>query len=215
MLLNLTPSMFISYAIVLLVAFPIHEFAHAWVATYFGDDTPRLHGRLSLNPLSHLDPIGSLLLLVAGFGWAKPVPINEYTLRRRSPEALMFVSVAGPISNLLMAILAALPFKFGLVSSMQARIDLMTSADHILPTFPQVLWVFVYINLLLMLFNLLPIAPLDGEKVVEYFSPPSWGRTLDRIRPYGPVILLAIVFLGILGWILNPPLQFLMGILLG
>ena len=102
--------------IVLAIAFTVHEFAHAWTADHFGDDTPRINGRLTLNPLAHLDPIGSLLLLVAGFGWAKPVPVNPYALGKSSPLAMMWVSLAGPMSNFLMAILAAIPVRIALAS---------------------------------------------------------------------------------------------------
>ncbi|MCK5428850.1 MAG: site-2 protease family protein, partial [Anaerolineales bacterium] len=164
-MLNIAPSMLIAHLFVLLTAFVVHEFAHAWTANYLGDDTPRLNGRLTLNPLSHLDPMGSILLLVAGFGWAKPVPVNPLALQRRSPAALMWVSLAGPMSNLLMAMVAAIPFRLGLLSVYDAQFAIATQDSHILPTFPQLIYVFIYINLLLMLFNLIPIAPLDGEKI--------------------------------------------------
>src|SRR5512145_1956195 len=98
-------------AMILFIALPIHEFAHAWTANYFGDDTPRLYGRLTLNPLAHLDPMGSLMMIVVGFGWAKPVPVNPYALGRRSESAYMWVSLAGPLSNLLQAILGAVVFR--------------------------------------------------------------------------------------------------------
>ena len=212
---NLDPSTLISYMFVLLTSFSVHEFAHAWTANYFGDLTPKMNGRLTLNPLAHLDPIGSLLLLVAGFGWAKPVPVNPYALQRRAPSAMMWVSLAGPLSNLLMAILAAIPFRLGLVSIIDAQTALATRGSHFFPTIPQLLWVFININLLLMLFNLIPIAPLDGEKILEYFLPPAGSRFLDTIRPFGPMILLAIVFLGVLGWIIYPPLSLLMSVLVG
>jgi Zn-dependent protease len=212
---NLDPSTLISYMFVLLTSFSVHEFAHAWTANYFGDLTPKMNGRLTLNPLAHLDPIGSLLLLVAGFGWAKPVPVNPYALQRRSPSALMWVSLAGPLSNFLMAILAAIPFRVGWVSIQDAQMALATRSSHFFPTIPQLLWVFININLLLMLFNLIPIAPLDGEKILEYFLPPAGSRFLDTIRPFGPMILLAIVFLGVLGWIIYPPLSLLMSVLVG
>lgn|SRR3990172_729927 len=214
-MLDLDPSTLISHFFVLVTAFSVHEFAHAWTANYFGDNTPRLHGRLTLNPLSHLDPIGSLLLLVAGFGWAKPVPVNPYALRQRSPAALMWVSIAGPMSNLFLAILAAIPFRLGVLSVFDAQFALFTSSDHFLPTLPQLLYVFIYTNLLLMLFNLLPIAPLDGDKIADYFFPPAWGRALEVIRPFGPLILLAVVFLGVLPYIISPPLALLMGLLVG
>jgi len=214
-MLDLAPSMIISHIIVLFISFPVHELAHAWTAELLGDDTPRLHGRLTLNPLAHLDPMGSLLLVAAGFGWAKPVPVNPYALQRRSPAGMMWVSIAGPLSNLGMAIIAAIPFRLGFVSLYDAQVALFDSRAHFLPTIPQLLWVFVYLNLLLMLFNLLPIAPLDGDKIAAYFFPPAWSRVLDRIRPYGPMILLVVIFLGVIGWIINPPLTFLLRILVG
>lgn len=215
MLMNLDISTLLAHLFVLLTAFSVHEFAHAWTANYFGDPTPKINGRLTLNPLAHLDPIGSLLLLVAGFGWAKPVPVNPYTLQRRSPSAMMLVALAGPLSNFLMAVLAAVPFRLGWVTYEEAALAIQTRSSHILPTVPQLLFVFIQINLLLMLFNLLPIAPLDGEKIAEYFFPPRWVQFLDAIRPYGPIILMAIVFLGVLGYIISPPLWFLLRILVG
>jgi Zn-dependent protease len=217
---NLDPSRLISYLFVLVVAFTVHEFAHAWTANYFGDDTPRQNGRLTLNPLKHLDPLGSILLFVAGFGWAKPVPVNPYALERRSPAALMWVSLAGPMSNLAMALIAAIPFRLGLVSTQAAYFADATSGQHFLPTLPQLLLVFLYTNLLLMLFNLIPLAPLDGEKIVAYLFPPSWSRALDTIRPYGPIILLAIfalsfVNINVFATIISPPLNFLTRLLIG
>ena len=212
---NIDPSTLFSKLIILLIAFPIHELAHAVTANYFGDDTPRMNGRLTLNPIAHLDPIGSLLLLVSWFGWAKPVPVNPYTLQRRSPAAMMWVSLAGPFSNLLMAIAAAIPFRLGMVSSLEAQLAMSTGGSHFWPTLPQILWIFIYLNLLLMLFNLIPIAPLDGEKIAEYFFTPSMNRFMDNIRPYGPIILLAVIFVGVLSWIILPPLSFLMRLLVG
>jgi Zn-dependent protease len=216
-MLGLNLPTLISRIIVLLTAFSVHEFAHAWTADQFGDDTPRNHGRLTLNPLAHLDPMGSLMLIVAGFGWAKPVPVNPYALRRRSDSALMWVSLAGPLSNLLLAILAAIPFRMGFVSIT----DAYAPGSGLLPTLPQFLYNFITINLVLMLFNLIPLAPLDGDKIADFFFPPSWRDFLAKIRPYGPMILLLLFIAGpylgfdILGWILGPPLRFLFGILVG
>ena len=104
----------ISSILTLLIAFTIHEFSHAKVADMLGDNTPRANGRLTLNPGAHLDLMGSLMLIVAGFGWAKPVPINPYALSRRSAAGVMWVSLAGPMSNFLMAIIAAIPIRMGL-----------------------------------------------------------------------------------------------------
>jgi Zn-dependent protease len=207
----------ISYIIILLTAFPVHEFAHAWVADRFGDDTPRVNGRLTLNPFAHLDPIGTIMMLIAGFGWAKPVPINPYVLHRRSSAAPMLVSLAGPMSNFLMAILAAIPFRLGLVSIY----DIHTVPNTFLPNFATFLSTFIEINLLLMLFNLIPLFPLDGEKVLAYFLPPAGQQVLENIRPFSPMILLAIVlilpYIGInlLGNILYPALISITRFLIG
>ena len=212
---NLDPATIISRIVTLLIAFTIHEFAHALTATAFGDDTPRLHGRLTLNPIAHLDFIGTLLLIVVGFGWAKPVPINPYVLQRRSRAAVMWVSLAGPASNLLMAAVAAIPFRLNLLSFYSLP------SSSILPSLSSFLSVFILINLTLMLFNLIPFAPLDGEKILEYFLPPNLARSWDTIRPYGPLLLLVVVFLlptlgiNLLGMIINPPINALWHLLTG
>jgi len=214
-MLGLDPATLISSIIVLLVAFPIHEFAHALTATWFGDETPERNGRLTLNPLAHLDVMGSLLLLVAGVGWAKPVPVNPYVLERRAPSAMMWVSLAGPLSNLLLALLAAIPFKLGLVSAAAG----LSPATGILPSFDKVLTMFVYLNLALLFFNLIPLDPLDGAKILAYLLPGELARGYERIRPYRPIILLLLViggsFIGfsVLGTIIGPPINFLFRLL--
>jgi len=206
MLFGTTATIFIIRAITLVIAFTIHEFSHAWVATMFGDETPRMYGRLTLNPLAHLDPLGSLLLLFAGFGWAKPVPINPSAMRSRS--GVMWTSLAGPFSNFLMAIIAAIPLRLGV----------SPSSSNLVGYF---LINFMQINLVLMLFNLIPIAPLDGEKIAEYVWPPAWGSALEKISRFGPIILLAVVFLlpymgiNLLGMALNAPLNNLEHLLIG
>jgi Zn-dependent protease len=213
-LLGLTIPDLITYVIVLITAFSVHEFSHAWTANRFGDDTPRMNGRLTLNPLAHLDLIGSIMLLFAGIGWAKPVPVNPYALRRSSRAALMWVSLAGPLSNVFLAVLAAIPFRLGLVSSTYAT-------GQILPTLPQFLSSFVYVNISLMLFNLIPLAPLDGEKVLEYFLPPNMAQVFEQIRPYGPMILMGLFVIGqflgtnVLGWLIGTPAMQLSNFLMG
>jgi Zn-dependent protease len=205
----------ITYVIILLTAFPVHEFAHAWVADRFGDDTPRRMGRLTLNPAAHLDLFGSLMLIVAGFGWAKPVPVNEYALRRRSSAGLMWVSLAGPLSNFGMAILAALLMRLAYA------VNLNFIPSNVLYYVLFFLLQFVWVNLFLMLFNLLPLFPLDGEKVLAYFLPANLARGLETIRPYGPMILMAFIFVlpmlgvDVIGGVIRPVLNFLAGLLTG
>lgn len=207
----------ITYAIILFTSFPVHEFAHAWTADRFGDDTPRVNGRLTLNPIAHWDPIGTLMMFLVGFGWAKPVPINPYALTRRSSAAPMLVSLAGPMSNFFMAILAAIPFRLGLVSFQDAHL-------HVGSYIPPLAWFlvqFISINLLLMLFNLIPLFPLDGEKVLEFLLPPAGVRVLDNIRPYSSFILIGIFVLlpmagfNLLGNVLYPAMDFLTKVLIG
>ena len=213
-MLNLDAPTTISRIITLIIAFTLHEFAHAFTANALGDDTPRLAGRLTLNPFAHLDFMGTLMLLMAGFGWAKPVPVNPYTLRRKSKAGLMLVSLAGPLTNLLLAVIAAIPLRFNLI-------PLFFVPGSFLPTFSQFLLEFIFINLVLFLFNLIPLAPLDGEQVLLFFMPPAFKRTYENIRPYGPIILLAIVFVGpmlhfdILGIIIREPLLLLRNFLIG
>ncbi len=217
MLFNLEASTLIARIIVLVVAFTIHEFAHAWTANQFGDDTPRLNGRLTLNPLAHLDPMGSIVLLFSGFGWAKPVPVNPYALERRSRYAFMWVALAGPMSNLLLALLSALPFRFGMVD----LASLFAPSSGYLPSFALVVFEFVTINLVLMVFNLIPLAPLDGEKILYHLVPYRFRSTMDMIRPYGPMILILLIIAGpyiglnFFGLVLGPAVSTLRALLIG
>ncbi len=211
---NLTPATLISRLITLVIAFTVHELAHAWTADWYGDDTPRLYGRLTLNPVAHLDPLGSLLILVSGFGWAKPVPINLYALERRSSYAPMWVALAGPVSNLILAALAAIPIRLGLIS-------LSSSGGALFPSAADFLAEFIFLNLILLFFNLIPVAPLDGEKVLTYLLPPASRGFLERLRPYGFVILLGLIFVGpmlgfdLLGFIIVPSTLALFNLLIG
>ncbi len=204
-------------AIMLLVGFPVHEFAHALAAYRLGDGTAKLFGRLTLNPVVHFDPLGGLLLAVSfigagfGFGWAKPTPVNPSNLEGgQRGEAI--VAAAGPISNLVLAIVAALPLRY-----LEANPALYVSLPAIIPT---ILGLFVFINLVLMVFNLLPIPPLDGSKVLFAFLSPrqtyQWRPVLEQ---YGFILLLVLFFfppgdsIGLR--ILGPILGFLFDLLVG
>lgn len=179
-------------AIMLLVGFPVHEFAHALAAYRLGDSTARFMGRLTLNPVAHFDPLGGILLAITfigssfGFGWAKPTPVNPSNLEGgRRGEAI--VAIAGPISNLVLAIAGALPLRYLL-----ANPDLARQIPSIVI---QVLILFVFINLVLMVFNLFPIPPLDGSKVLFAFLPPqvAW-RWRPMLEQYGFILLLILFF---------------------
>ncbi len=212
-MLGLDPPFLIANILSLFIALPIHEFAHAFIANAFGDTTPRQYGRLTLNPLAHLDVMGSLMMVVAGFGWAKPVPVNPYALGRRSPAALMWVSLAGPMSNLLLAVLAAIPLRLNVVP--------LTPSGEILPSISMFLYYFIWTNLALTLFNLIPLAPLDGDKISEYFAPPAMARILEIIRPYGSFVLIALMVvlprlgIDVFGFIMSPAISTLWYLIVG
>jgi len=184
-----SPAQFVYLVISMVVALTIHELAHGWTAFQLGDDTAKRAGRLTLNPLKHLDPLGTLMILFAGFGWAKPVPFDPYAVTRRTPAGVMIVAAAGPISNLIMAIVASIPFQTGLLNSALASGGLLLYARPFLATF-------IYLNLILLFFNLIPVSPLDGEKVLTYFLPPSGQATMARLRPYGPMLLILLMVAG-------------------
>jgi Zn-dependent protease len=183
-MLNYPLELLIPFVLAIIISLSVHEFSHALAADQLGDDTPRLQGRLTLNPLAHLDLMGSLMFIIAGFGWARPVQINPYTIQRRHPAGLMIVAAAGPFSNLLLAIVATIPVRAGLIS--------VTSSSFL----SQFFGAFIYINLILLFFNLLPIFPLDGEKILDFFLPPRGQDVLRQIRPYGMYILLGLIILG-------------------
>lgn len=174
--------------VVLLVAFTIHELAHAVTADYLGDPTPRRMGRITLNPVAHLDPFGTIMLLISGFGWAKPVMVQPMNLRGNPRSSMAIVAAAGPISNLIMAFLFALPVRFGLVS-------LNFSADGLLPSLNFLVFEFIWINLILMFFNLIPVPPLDGSKILMGVLPIEMASRLRILEQYGFLILLGLIFL--------------------
>ncbi|MBC1539908.1 site-2 protease family protein [Listeria seeligeri] len=187
------PLELIPYVLVtLLIAFTIHEWAHALVALAFGDDTAKNQGRLSLNPLVHIDLFGLLLILIAGFGWAKPTPVNRFKLKKRRLGSVL-VSLAGPISNLLLAIIGV-----GIYS-----ILLNTSYEYgsVIPTF---LMVFVNLNIVLFVFNLIPLPPLDGYQVLIEFLPLSARAKLEPVERYAMLIFLIIALTPISQFTIQP-----------
>lgn len=172
----------VGFAIIsLLLAITIHEFSHALLATQLGDPLARRLGRLTLNPLAHLDPAGTVLLLLVGFGWGRPVPVNPYALRGNPRTSMALVALAGPLSNFLMAAALALPLR---------------NAQDLPSTVVEVLFRVYFFNLLLGAFNLVPIAPLDGFKVALGLLPQNLALSFARLEPYGPGILMAIIGLG-------------------
>jgi Zn-dependent protease len=158
----------------------VHEFAHAWTATKLGDDTARLMGRLTLNPLAHLDPVGTLLFLIAGFGWAKPVPVNTYRLRGNPRTSFALVALAGPVSNLILAIFFALLFRLIDNTSLSFLQEICTTA--------------VFLNLLLAFFNLIPVPPLDGSRLLSAILPESAAAVYAQIERYGFMILVILTY---------------------
>ena len=174
----------VARAIVLLIAFTLHELAHALTADYLGDPTPRRMGRITLNPLKHLDPVGTIMLLISGFGWAKPVMVNPYNMRGNPHTSMAIVAAAGPITNLVLAGLGALPFRLGwMFPSFTAG----TSGDFLLTQF-------VWINLVLAFFNLLPVPPLDGYRILMGLLPLDMAIKLRPLERYGFLILLGLIF---------------------
>ncbi len=177
------PISFLILIIPLLYSVVIHEVAHGWVAYRMGDPTARWMGRLSFNPLKHLDPIGTLMLFLVGFGWAKPVPINLNNIPNRQ-KGLILVSSAGIIANILMAFGALLFHRFlGLPPFGMATVIVYTLA---------------HINITLAALNLIPLPPLDGSKILMGFSPPEVRYLLARLEPYGFFILIGLLFVGLL-----------------
>lgn len=191
------------WALPVLFAITVHEVAHGWVALRLGDKTARMLGRLTLNPVKHIDPVGTILLpglmLAIGgfvFGWAKPVPVTWENLRHPKRD-MALVAAAGPLANLLMALLWAVIMKLSHV--------LAPSAPMIAQPLAYMGAAGIFINIVLMVLNLLPLPPLDGSRVVASFLPDRMAWKFNRIENYGFLILLLLLATGVLGKIMEPP----------
>ena len=171
----------------ILVAITFHEFSHALIAHRLGDQTAERGGRVSLNPLAHLDPFGTLMLFLVGFGWGKPVPVNPYCLRHGPRSGMALVSLAGPASNLVVAVLFALPINLGLLPWHSPRF-LPLAQMNITWVLADIIGFVIFYNILLAVFNLIPIAPLDGFKVALGVLPRELSLSLARLESYGPAI---------------------------
>ncbi len=188
-MLDLSVERILAWIPAVLIALTFHEYAHGWMALRLGDHTARLLGRLTLNPIRHLDPIGTLLLFLVGFGWAKPVPVNPYNFRGDIKRGLLLVSAAGPAANLILAcagavLLGLIIGLFGLYAGLHSPLGMIVQAV-------------ILVNLILAFFNLLPIPPLDGSKILAGLLPgrQTWLYSLEQ---YGIIILLVLVVTGVI-----------------
>lgn len=200
---------------ILLLSLSIHEFSHGLASYKKGDPTPKMQGRLTLNPLSHLDPMGAMvLLLTRRFGWAKPVPINPHYYSEPRKD-LMLVSVAGPASNFVLAVIFALFLNLlGVFLSGPLAMRMYTQPNSLIVVLVQFLQLGIIINVSLGIFNLLPVPPLDGSKILRGVLPPEADRYLDQLEgPMGMILLLILAFTGVLGAIIGPVVQMVMRLL--
>ncbi|MGI2748562.1 site-2 protease family protein [Bacillus cytotoxicus] len=174
-------------AMAIIIALSVHEFAHAYIAYKFGDDTAKRQGRLTLSPMSHLDPIGMIAVLILGFGWARPVPVNPYNFKRPRLAGIL-VSIAGPISNFLLAAIGLIIW-YGLI-----RVGVLTAIPFaVADTLGQFFEIFIVLNVVLLVFNLLPIPPLDGYRVMEDLAPANIRAKMTQYEKYGAIALLILV----------------------
>lgn len=174
-----------------LMAVTFHEVAHGLFAEKFGDPTARLLGRLTPNPIKHLDPVGTLALLIFGFGWARPVPVNTHNLRNPKGD-MIWVALAGPLANLLLAILSAFVLRAAVYASGVISADQMIY--HVLEPLALMAGFSLYINIILAVFNLLPVPPLDGGRVLVGILPQKQSDLLARVEPFGFILIIFLIF---------------------
>jgi Zn-dependent protease len=173
----------------ILLALSFHEYAHAYIANKFGDDTAKQNGRLTLNPLAHLDPIGTIMIFLVHFGWAKPVPVNPHRLRNPKKD-MLWISAAGPLANMILALISGilLRFIFAIVGAINQH--------SIIGLLIYAVFMSLRINLALAIFNLLPIAPLDGSKILFGLLPVKHEGKIYFLERYGPFVLLGLIIFG-------------------
>jgi len=199
----------IGFIIALIIAISVHEFSHALSAYRLGDNTAKNQGRLTLNPKAHLDPMGTIMIVFAGFGWGRPTPVSPWNLRIGEKAGMAVVSVAGPISNVIVALITGIIF----------QVYMNSGTDSI--QVARILLTVIQLNLVLAIFNLLPIAPLDGFKIVLGLLPRDAALSFAKTERYGMMILVLIIMgdvflnLGILGRVISPVISFLMRLAIG
>ena len=204
MLFRLPPEVLVLLIPVLLFALVFHEFSHAWIAYKLGDPTARYAGRLTLNPVAHLDPVGGLMILFVGFGWAKPVPVDPRYLKNPRKD-MMKIAFAGPASNLLLAFIAGTILRFGIG---QGSIAMM-------------LILFTQINIMLAVFNMIPVSPLDGSQIFSGLLIRTNPNLVRNLQIYGPQILLGAILIGYftpispISWIMRPFVNFFLFLFAG
>lgn len=196
-----------------LLAITVHEVTHGYIAYKLGDPTAKMAGRLTFNPISHLDPIGTLVLVLTQMiGWAKPVPVNPRYFKNPRMD-MLWVSLGGPAANLVTATILAvvLHFMFFVVGGQ----PLGQSSAFILKPLSQILFQGVVINVVLAIFNLIPVPPLDGSKILAGLLPAKQAYEYEKLEPYGFIILIVLIFTNALSYIIMPPISFIVTLLLG